>query len=791
MEAELSRLRTAFATIEHELRNVTAEVRRLEELLEVLRRRNVVALDRRSIEEQISRLNERQDRWTEIRRSIQRELSQLNTSPGTAMRGRDSLKSIRTLVSRIEQRMDSVQKDGTGFVPQLDAVNRDIFVDHLRSEVFSLCDYVTQHESAIESHEASLEALLGQRTLHDTQNVETVLQGQIDALQEELARSEDVLLQSGTIGLNCESGSHAEHRRQLNSGHAVHGSIPEVEAELIRQRRRHDELRTETTNLTAAIARLERELTDLRAQLKSTARLEDIDRVKASLADIDAQLQRLQHRWDVLERTEEHLRATIERLSLYQSPRVLDLASEYINRLTGGDCYQLVPDSGSTEILAETRQATHAMRISQLSRGTRDQVALALRLALIQHRAVDGERCPLILDDVFITSDDDRAAAVADLLMEIANDGQQIIFFTCQNDVKELFTRRHANIRFLDEPDFAASPVVETPLTLASVSPLPPLPEPVVPQPVISQPIASENTNWLYYLEVDNSVEDLSGLTVAEVEAFRASTVETIDELLTLSVDELETRFRERGYSISRDRIRAWRGQAELATQIPMLRRSDAELLYAAGIQSTVELSRMRPETVHEMVTAFQETQVGARYRRSGRNIDRQQSISWSRWSQHSRSLTEARRSRSRYFVRTNDSESSPGFSSVRSSRSDSNHSRQRRARISGSQSSVRRQRRPHLSSDDEQERSNRQTQRRQRLARHSSSYRTQSHSSERTPMEERRELKFYLNLSDDVEAAPSIGPKTAQRLGTAGIFHGRGPAGSQCRNCRRKAEQP
>lgn len=769
VEAELRSLRATLASVDQQIVEVQSEIRRLEERLEILRRRNVVSLDRRAIENEVSELMARQQRWVAIQRSIQQEIAVLGKPAASRLKSRDSLKSIRALVSRLEQRLESADGSNAGFRTQLNGADHEVVGDHIQSEVFSLCDYVKKHEAAIAAQEASLESLLGQRTLQDIDNIDAVLQGQIDSLREELTRSEDVLPASHSHGTSCQSHAHANFQRNYN-GQTVHGNIAEVEAELSRMRRRLEELTAERRNVSDRIQRLENELVELRSRMKPVGSLSDVDRLQTGIANIDAQLATIQDRWNALERTESNLRIVIQRLEQYQSPGVLDLASEYIGRLTDGDCSELNADDSGTQILATTRQAARPQTIQQLSRGTRDQVALALRLALIQFRAEDAERCPLILDDVFITADDDRAEAVADLLMAIADDGQQIIFFTCQNEILNLFKDRNAGVRYLEAelPVVAPMPapmVVDMPRPMLSIPVAPPQIAPT-PQPA---PL-KDNTNWLFYLEVDNSVEDLSGLTVAEVEAFRASEIETVDELLTLSVDDLEARFRKNGYAISRERIAAWRGQAELATQVPMLRRSDAELLYAAGIQNTVELSRMRPETVFDNVVAFQGTQVGARYRRSGRAVDRQQAINWSRWSQHARSLTEARQSRSRYFVGTTDRHNSPAHAARLARTGETDGVNYRRARISQSGTTRRRQPRPRLSSGDQRQREERQSKRRERVARHSSSYRT-SERQESETTESVRELRFYLNRSDDVEAAPSIGPKTAQHLGAVGIY--------------------
>lgn len=64
-----------------------------------------------------------------------------------------------------------------------------------------------------------------------------------------------------------------------------------------------------------------------------------------------------------------------------------------------------------------------------LSRGTQDQIYFALRLGLL--RLVYGDATPpLLLDDPFLTFDDERAAAAMALLQDQAARGQQVILLT-------------------------------------------------------------------------------------------------------------------------------------------------------------------------------------------------------------------------------------------------------------------------------------------------------------------------------------------------------------------------
>jgi hypothetical protein len=429
-----------------------------------------------------------------------------------------------------------------------------------------------------------------------------------------------------------------------------------------------------------------------------------------------------------LDQTELSLREVIARLKMRLRPRVLELASEYVRRLTEGDCAEVVtsPVNPAT-LLVRTSHQAEPLTISQLSRGTRHQLALALRLALINIHAETSDRVPLVLDDVFITSDDSRATAVVQLLSEVASQGQQIIFLTCQKDVRDLFTRHNADVRVFGQsaavvPAPVAVPVIEPPRVVPPVAVIPVVSPPVVvPPPVLIQPVAAVappqlTTNWLFYLEMDHGVDDLAGITLGELDAFRTAGIHTVHDLLEHSVADTESLIRGQGYLILPDRLMALRGQAELTCRVPMLRRSDAALLYAAGIRSVEELRQLRPETVYDQIVAFQRTEAGSRYRRAGRLIDRQQAINWARFGQHSRSLADAGSSRSLFSVHRT--------SRLRPSAEQRNsvNRMQRRQRIREASQSLRRRPRIPVSPDAAERRMQRLARRRRLAARHRTS---------------------------------------------------------------------
>ena len=108
---------------------------------------------------------------------------------------------------------------------------------------------------------------------------------------------------------------------------------------------------------------------------------------------------------------------------------LIELASEYFNAMTGGRFAGLWvdDDTGSPVLKAKPAQGT-PVAVDALSEGTADQLYLALRLAALQVQRQADRMMPLVLDDVFITSDDERAAYVFQALEKFAAQGQVMVF---------------------------------------------------------------------------------------------------------------------------------------------------------------------------------------------------------------------------------------------------------------------------------------------------------------------------------------------------------------------------
>ncbi len=766
--------------IDTRIRDIDAEIGRLDQLLIELRRRNVLPLNRQAIEGEIHTVSTRLDRWQKIRGLIERETEARRSSVESPSRPQDSVRTIRAIISRLEERVQALSDRQRGAsVTESEHTNDADVIRLLRGEIASLCSYFSQHERAAAWHLGSLQSMLAERTESDVIQMEALLEEQLATLRAESARSENVLaadiFQKSEIA--CRFTGHRDSSVTDIATRGGFRTIAEVEAQLDRLRVERSRLVGERSAVDQLRSGKRVQLDRLRQELAGAATLEQVDALRAQIAQLDAEIVLLDDQRRLLDRTEASLRESIERIKARCHSRVLEMASQYVQRLTENECCGISIASAG-RVLVQTTHTNEQLSLQQLSRGTRDQVGLALRLALIQVRSETSGHVPLILDDVFVTSDDARASAAVKLLTELGQQGHQILFFTCQKDVRDLFARFNADVRTFDyraeipKPVFVAPPVPPQPILHAYVEPVVELSPIVITPPAAVEPDLHpiSATNWLFYLELDHGVEDLSGITLGELEALRTSGILTIDDMLSRSVPQIQEAARLKGFQLSVDRLHALRGQAELTAQVPMLRRSDAALLYASGIHSAEELSRLRPETVYDRVSEFQRSEAGSRYRRGGRLIDRQQSINWARFGQFTRTLDDARHNRSRFSTRSSTSAVSSGPRSASDKSvprisdrphrdhadSDSHGISRRRRRISGD-------------ADAEQRRARRFARRRKQMAR----LRTNTTETSAEPGEVAEQfggLRFYLNRTSPIEKAPSIGPRTAEMLEAIGI---------------------
>ena len=77
---------------------------------------------------------------------------------------------------------------------------------------------------------------------------------------------------------------------------------------------------------------------------------------------------------------------------------------------------------------------------SELSRGTREQLYLALRFGLIREFGEHAERLPIVVDEALVNFDPERARLAAESFAGLS-ETNQVLVFTCHPATAETFAR--------------------------------------------------------------------------------------------------------------------------------------------------------------------------------------------------------------------------------------------------------------------------------------------------------------------------------------------------------------
>ena len=210
-------------------------------------------------------------------------------------------------------------------------------------------------------------------------------------------------------------------------GHALEALGP-----IAREPRARERLEVEVRDLEAALERARDDEANARARVEANpVDAEGVAGHGERLAGWEEQLAALQRRARVYERTLREIESA-EQATMKTATRYLErqMVGD-VERITAGRYRRVAVDDRTLDIRLHAPEKNDWVDVRTLSQGTLDLVYLAARLGLV--RLVTGDRRPpLILDDPFVTLDDDRAMRALGLLREIAKDFQ-VIYLTCSN----------------------------------------------------------------------------------------------------------------------------------------------------------------------------------------------------------------------------------------------------------------------------------------------------------------------------------------------------------------------
>lgn len=242
---------------------------------------------------------------------------------------------------------------------------------------------------------------------------------------------------------------------------------------------------TQRHRTTLAAARERREAVLRRVEAAAGDRT--LEALQVELSAIEDSLVQQQRRRDLLHRAHVLLEQTRAAVARDHQPPVLREASRWLARLTDGRYPSI------TTAIDEARLEVHdadgdVWNPERLSRGTREQVFLALRLALIRDLGRHDVSLPVVMDDALVNFDDARARSAARVLVEFIAEqaaDRQMLVLTCHEHVARIFAAAGAHVRSFADPTplWSQAPAPQLP----KPAPRPaPEPRPLPPVPVVA-----------------------------------------------------------------------------------------------------------------------------------------------------------------------------------------------------------------------------------------------------------------------------------------------------------------
>lgn len=199
----------------------------------------------------------------------------------------------------------------------------------------------------------------------------------------------------------------------------------------------------------AASAAREEELADeertLRVRLEGLAASGRAAELRQSRAASAESLRRLGLEWGRNALARHLLNQAKQRFEKQRQPEVIRIASNLFRSITNGAWAGISAslEDSSLRVLPSNGEAVSP---ELLSRGAREQLYLALRLAHMRSHAARAAALPVIMDDILVNFDPLRAERTAAVFEDMTRPGEgapghQILFFTCHPHLADLLQR--------------------------------------------------------------------------------------------------------------------------------------------------------------------------------------------------------------------------------------------------------------------------------------------------------------------------------------------------------------
>ena len=359
------------------------------------------------------------------------------------------LKAYQTADADFKRHLESVQTTRSRIVELLHRLNRRDLEQKTTAEVFQVWDQELAQLAATLQERLRLRREERRRRAEAAEYSEKI---------EDLRLQRSALLRQGCA---TDRDDYARRAIIVERHEELHDQIDATKAELEAAGRANPELaiveddlmsfdssshsalltklRREEQDTDEEIERLHEELGRARHEIEQMEVDDKPSDVRLDREIVRCQIKALAEEWLADEWTAQAIDGIRARYERVCQPGILAAASRYFARLTSGK-YRTIWTPLRHRSLRVDDATGMTWRLEQLSGSTRELLLLAIRLALVDDFSRRGLNLPLLLDDVLLTLDPSRAAVAANELIDFAQHGHQVLFFTAHPHLTSLFT---------------------------------------------------------------------------------------------------------------------------------------------------------------------------------------------------------------------------------------------------------------------------------------------------------------------------------------------------------------
>ena len=359
------------------------------------------------------------------------------TAAGIARRAAEDRREQRAIAAGVAERATAFEARATMLLDRLGIAPGATAAGRLHSALDRL-------EEAMRAAERR-RGLLAQRTKLAAQRAEVAaaVESADRALRDHL--EDNCVADLGELGLRAQAAAERQATgnrvRNLRERLVILAGSQPVADELLAESAGLDlsAVEIEHSRATARLAQVEDEeralhatIGELTAHIRNLEASADLGAARQELAALEGQAHALSRSWATTALAGRLLAETRRRYERERQPDVVKSAQAYFRQITNGRYVRITAPPGDASVRVETESGDQRMP-SELSRGTVEQLYLALRFGLIEEFARHAEPLPVVMDDILVNFDEARTERAASAIGELAAT-HQVIFFTCRAD---------------------------------------------------------------------------------------------------------------------------------------------------------------------------------------------------------------------------------------------------------------------------------------------------------------------------------------------------------------------